>query len=287
MNFESFIRDIADNKWNVHGVEVYHNGMIHQYGDTCNTKYPIYSATKAILSIAVGIAYDQGKIDLRKSILAYIPEKSLNAMSDAQRRTFEKITLHRLMTMSVSDFPFRPEGDSYLDFSLACKVQDPEAKVFRYNNISAYLVGVALTNAIGEDAFGYIDRNIFGPMKITGAEYSRCPDGYFYGASGMKLSVHDLSLIGRLLYDKGSYEGRRIVSEEYVNTATSILQMNREGGYGYFIWKYRDGFSINGKWGQKCYVLPEREMIITYLSHIEEDTHDLLHSMEKNILGIG
>ena len=286
MNFESFISDITDNKWNVYGVEVWEKGTIHKYGDTCHTKYPIYSATKTILSIAVGIAYDQGKIDLGKSILYYIPEKNLSVMSDEQRRTFEKITLHRLMTMSVGDLPFRPEGDSYLDFSLACKVQEPETKVFNYNNISAYLVGVALTNAIDEDAFGYIDRNIFEPMQITGAEYSRCPDRYFYGASGMKLSVHDLSLIGLLLYNKGIYEGKRIVSEKYVDMATSILQMNREGGYGYFIWKYRDGFSINGKWKQKCYVLPAREMTITYLSHIEENSHDLLHSMEKNILGI-
>ena len=286
MNFDAFICDITDHQWNVYGVEVYEKGMLHKYGDTCKTKYPIYSATKTILSIAVGIAYDQGKIDLEKSILDYIPQKNLDAMGDVQRRLFEKITLHRLMTMSVGDLPFRPEGDSYLDFSLACEVQEPETKVFNYSNISAYLVGVALTNAIGEDAFEYIDRNIFAPMQIADVEFSRCPDGYFYGASGMKLSVHDLSLIGRLLYDRGVYEGQRIISEKYVDTATSVLQMNREGGYGYFIWKYRDGFSINGKWKQKCYVLPERELIVTYLSHIEDDSHDLLHSMEKHILGI-
>ena len=77
-----------------------------------------------------------------------------------------------------------------------------------------------------------------------------------------------------------------IVSEEYVEMATSIQQMNREGGYGFYIWKYRDGFSINGKWKQKCYVLPKRGIIVTYLSHIEDDSHDLLESMEKNILGI-
>lgn len=286
MNFDAFISDIADNKWNVHGVEVYDKGVIHRYGDTCKTKYPIYSATKTILSIAVGIAYDQGKIDLGKSILDYIPLKNLNAMNDEQRRTFEKITLHRLMTMSVGDLPFRPEGDSYLDFSLACKVQDPGTKVFNYSNIPAYLVGVALTNAIGEDAFEYIDRNIFEPMHITDVEISRCPEGYFYGASGMKLSVHDLSRIGLLLYNKGICEGKRIVSDKYVDMATSIQQMNREGGYGYFIWKYRDGFSINGKWGQKCFCLPDRELIITYLSHMEEESKDLLHSMEKNILKI-
>lgn len=286
MNFESFISDIVDNHWNVYGVEVYEKGLIHKYGDTCRNKYPIYSATKTILSIAVGIAYDQGKIDLGKSILDYIPGKNLSTMSDVQRRTFEKITLHRLMTMSVGDLPFRPEGESYLDFSLACEVQAPGTKVFNYSNIPAYLVGVALTNAIGEDAFGYIERHIFEPMQISDVDFARCPEGYFYGASGMKLSVHDLSLIGLLLYNKGTYEGQRIVSEKYVNMATSILQMNREGGYGYFIWKYRDGFSINGKWKQKCYVLPGRGLMITYLSHIEDESKDLLHSMEKNILGI-
>ncbi|MCH5271422.1 MAG: serine hydrolase [Lachnospiraceae bacterium] len=288
MNFDAFIHDIVDNKWNVHGVEVYDKGVLHSYGDTCNTRYPIYSATKTILSIAVGIAYDQGKIDLENSILDYIPGKNLSTMSAEQRSTFEKITLHRLMTMSVGDLPFRPEGSSYLDFSLACKIQEPETKVFNYNNISAYLVGVALTNAVGEDVCSYIDGNIFDPMQITNAEFSRCPDGYFYGASGMTLSVHDLSKIGLLLYNKGIYKGKRIVSEEYVDMATSIQQMNREGGYGYgyFITKYRDGFSINGKWGQKCYILPKRELIITYLSHIEDDSLDLLHSMEKHILGI-
>ena len=117
-------------------------------------------------------------------------------------------------------------------------------------------------------------------------EYIRCPDGYYYGASGTKLSVHDLSKIGLLLYNGGIYQGVRILSEEYVKLATSVQQMNREGGYGFYIWKYRDGFSINGKWKQKCYVLPGRGIIVTYLSHIEDDSHDLLDSMEKNILGV-
>ena len=101
----------------------------------------------------------------------------------------------------------------------------------------------------------------------------------------MKLSVKDLSRIGLLLYNGGTYEGKRVVSEEYVNKATSVLQMNREGGYGYYIWKYRDGFSINGKLKQKCYILPKRGLMITYLANIEDDSNDLRDSMEKNILG--
>lgn len=65
-----------------------------------------------------------------------------------------------------------------------------------------------------------------------------------------------------------------------------IQQMNREGGYGYFLWKYLDGFSINGKLGQKCYVLPERKLVISFLSHMEENSKMLKGSMEKHILEI-
>ena len=287
MNFEAFVKEIEKNKWNVWGVEVYENGQLtHEFGDTRENIHEIYSATKTILSVAVGIAYDRGLIDLEKSLLEYIPVEKRNNMSVEQKNTFEKITIHRLLTMSVGDFPFRPEGNSYLDFSLACLVSNPDKKVFNYSNISAYLVGVALSNAIGEDVGMFIEKNIFEPLHITKYEYGRCPEGYFYGASLMKLTVHDLSQIGLLLYNGGIYEGKRILSENYVKKATSVQQINQEGGYGYFIWKYRDGFSINGKWKQKCYVLPQRHMVITYLAHIEDDSQDLLLCMEKNILGI-
>ena len=71
-----------------------------------------------------------------------------------------------------------------------------------------------------------------------------------------------------------------------MNEATSVQMMNREGGYGYFIWKYRDGFSINGRLKQKCYVLPKEGLVITYLSEIEDPSRVLCDSMEKHILGI-
>ena len=287
MDFEAFVEDIKMNKWNVFGVEVYEQGnLIHQYGNTDKSRFPIYSATKTITSIAAGMAYDQGKIDLEKSVLSYLPAEAVSRMSKEQTEAFRDITIQRLLTMSVEGFPFRPEGESYLQYSLSCPLENVRTRAFHYSNIPAYLVGVALTQAVSEDLFGYLERNLFAPLHIIEPVYTRCPDGYFYGASGMELSVHDLSQIGLLLYYGGIYEGKRIVSEEYVKAATGIQQMNREGGYGYFIWKYRDGFSINGKWKQKCYILPEKGLIVTYLSHIEDDSHDLLNSMEKHILAL-
>lgn len=286
MNFKAFVNDIENNNWNVFGTEVYLNGKLkYSYGDTTGL-HEIYSATKAIVSIAVGILYDNGQIDLDKPITYYLPEDIMRSLSQDQFARFNRLSVRRLLTMSVSGFPFRPEGNNWLDHSLSCKI-DPDNHGFNYSNIPVYLICVALTAIIKADLGRFIEERILAPLDITSFEYERSPEGYFYGASQMRLSVHDLSKIGLLLYNKGVYENIRIVSEEYVELATSCQQMNREGGYGFYIWKYRGGYSINGKWKQKCYVLPRLGIIVTYLSHIEDGSHSLLESMEKNILGIG
>ena len=286
MDINSFTEDIEKNKWNVFGTEVYEDGsLIHSWGDTKGL-YEIYSATKTILSVAVGIAWDRGLIDIDRSILDYIPEEYVNKMREEARNAYAKLSVKRFLTMSVDGFPFRAEGDNWLKYSLDIVPTAPEEERFSYSNISAYLVGVALNSAIGEDLGGFIEREIFASLSIKEYEYDRSPEGIFYGASKMKLSVHDLSKVGLMLCNKGIYEGKRILSDRYAEEATKVQRMNREGGYGFFIWKYKDGFSINGKLKQKCYCLPKRKLVITYLSHIEEDTPELKESMEKHILGI-
>ncbi|MBR2551329.1 MAG: serine hydrolase [Clostridiales bacterium] len=286
MDFEAFVRDITEHGWNVFGTEVYENGLLtHSFGDVTGI-HELQSATKTVLSVAAGIAFDDGLFDLNRPVIDYLPEDKIASLSDNNRKAYETIPVSRLMCMSVPGLPFQPEGDSWLDFALSREVTAPDKREFNYSNISAYLTGVCLTNAIGRDLGSFIEERLFRPLEIRDFSYERCPEGYFYGASRMKLSVHDLSKIGLVLYNGGTYEGSGIVSGQYVDLATGIQQMNREGGYGYFIWKYRDGFSINGKWKQKCYVLPKRGIMVTYLSHIEDDSHDLLISMEKHILGI-
>ena len=250
--FGAFVKDIQENHWNVFGVEVYENGeLTHSYGDTQENLHELYSATKTVLSVAAGMVYDMGLIDLDQCILEYLPKEKVDKMSAKQKETFRPITVKRLLTMSVGDIPFRAEGESWIDFALSCEISHPEERTFNYSNINSYLVGVALTEILGRDLGEFIEERIFQPLGITRFEYTRCPEGYFYGASGMKLTVHDFSKIGLLLYNKGMHQGQRLLSEKYDELATSVQMQNREGGYGYFVWKYLDGFSINGRQKQK------------------------------------
>lgn len=285
MNFEAFTKEIK--QYNVYGVEVYEDGILtHSYGDTTENIHELFSATKSVVSIATGIIYDRGLVDFQKTLLEYLPKSYIAEMSEEQKNTFRKLPLYRLLTMSVPGFPFRPEGDNYLRFCLSCKLDNPDERSFNYSNINTYLICVALTEILGSDLGGFIEKEIFLPLGITRFEYGRSPEGYFYGASTLKLTVHDLSKFGQLMINGGVYNGKRIVSEEYVKMATSIQQQNREGGYGYFFWKYREGFSINGKWGQKCYCLPDRKMTVAFLSNNEGGSDAIRESMEKYILEV-
>lgn len=287
MDFDAFVRDIEENRWRVHGATVRRHGqLLHTWGDT-DGLHPVYSAAKSVTAMAAGIAMGEGRLSPDTPVLSVLPKAHVSRMSPLQKECFAPLTLHRLMSMSVGGFPFRPQGDSWLDASLACPLEDSGTPVFCYSNICAYLTGVAVTEAMGQDAGQLIAERIFAPLGIEKYRLGRCPEGYFYGASAMELSVESLSRLGQLMLDGGVYRGRRILPEAFVKAAASVQQMNREGGYGYFFWKYRDGFRISGKWNQKSYILPRDGLVITYLSDIRDDSNALKKSMEKHLLGLG
>ena len=105
MSFDVFIQDLESNRWPVYGVQVYERGSLaHAYGDT-KTRYPIYSCTKTILSLAVGMAMDDGKMDIYQPLMHYLPEKAVREMSEKQRAIYASLPVERLMCMSVDAIP--------------------------------------------------------------------------------------------------------------------------------------------------------------------------------------
>ena len=285
MNFDGFINEIKKNDWNIYGVEVYEDEKLtHEWGDTKDTPHIIFSCTKTFLSVAVGIAWDRGLFDLDKNIFEYIPEDVYKKYDSKIIEDLSKLSIRRLLTMSVPGYPFRPEGDSYLDFIFNLPIEDPDKNEFYYCNICPTFVSVALTYAIGEDLYEFIDREIIKPLGIHVEKYFRMPEGYFYGASQMVMTLHDISKLGLLLYNKGVWNGKRIVSEEYIDMATSVQIENDRYGYGFYIWKYKDGFYISGKWGQHCLILRDEKLMVTFTGFVPEQAEDVENAMIKYIL---
>lgn len=274
--FQKLITTIEENHWTVYGLEIRKNGeLLHAYGDTKAIRYPIYSATKSFVSTAAGIAVKEGKFSVRESIYNYLKSEVPAYATERQKEMLKKLTIERLMTMSVKGYPFRAEGDDWLTYSLLYPLEDVEMPEFNYSNIPAYLVGVALEKAVGEHLANYLTPRLFEPLGIVNPVYGNCPSGHFYGASQMELTVEELGRLGQLYLNCGLWNRERILTEDWVKEATSVKTPCREGGYGYFIWKYEDGFRITGKWGKRCFAFPKTGIAVTYLSDMQNNSEDL------------
>ena len=69
MNFQKFLDTVTENHWQLFGVEVYSGGrLIHDFHLEPVRRYPIYSATKTITSLAVGIAADEGRLSIEAPV---------------------------------------------------------------------------------------------------------------------------------------------------------------------------------------------------------------------------
>lgn len=286
MNIQRFFERIEQSGLTVYGVEVWEDGRLTgTWGDTEENRYDLYSVTKSITSIAAGMAADEGKLDLNKSILEYMPKEILTDLPEKQLQVYRPITVRRLLCMSVPEYPFTFACKSnWLKEALNFPLEHPEESGFEYSNFCPYLIGAAVENVMAEDLYEFLQRKLFRPLGIQDPPCRRSPEGIFYGASGLKLTVNEMSRIGLIWYHGGELEGTRFLSEAYVREATSVQQTNREGGYGYFLWKYRDGYSMNGMSGKKCYILPRQRLMISWLADIDHDPGTIRSLMETNIL---
>ncbi|MBR1382838.1 MAG: hypothetical protein IJ555_03365, partial [Ruminococcus sp.] len=107
---------------------------------------------------------------------------------------------------------------------------------------------------------GYIQNILLLTADINSADYKLTPEGFFYGASGMKLTCCELERIGLYLLRR-SYE-----SSGYLSHALSKQIDTPTGGYGFYFWLEDGCICISGKWGQKCIISKEQGSVISYLS---------------------
>ncbi len=279
--FSKLIEEIEKNKLNIYGIEIFQNhNIVFRHMQRDDIRYPIYSATKSFTTTAVGIAVDEGKFSVDAPLYECLEQRYLQNMPADFRKAFCKLTVRRFLTMSVNGYPFRPSGDDWLETVLQTNA-DYSKTLFSYTNVSAYLVGVACENAVGSNLPQYLKPRLLEPLGIENPIFQFDSQGRFYGATGMYLTVHELSLLGQLYLQKGVLNNHRILSERWTEEATKLQIDNHDGGYGYFFWRNGDHFSISGKWGQKCLIYPQKKLMITYLGDIPETSGKMLSIAEN------
>ncbi|WP_051588812.1 serine hydrolase [Ruminococcus sp. NK3A76] len=256
----------------IYALEVVRNGKIvlhESSGD--DVRRPVYSAAKSITSAAFSLACDDGLIEADTPLAAFLE----NRYAHLCRPEFAVMPLKRFLTMTAGNFPFRPSGYNWLEYILSLDTDCSDAS-FHYSNIPAYLVGVAVENAVGGDLPRFLQKRLFSPLGIRPPEFAFSPEGHYYGATGLSLTVHELAAFGTLYLGGGSIGKQHIISKASVIEATYPHVRTTSGdSYGYFFRVAEDHFSAVGKWGQRCMVYPGKHLVIAYLSHQPERSDEL------------
>lgn len=267
----------------IHAAEFVLNGeTLFRVCPDGDTRYPVYSITKSVTSAAFCLACDDGAVSPEMPLADFLEEKYSPLISAG----FSALPFSRFLTMTAGKYPFRPDGDDWLAGILSMDTDHSDTG-FHYSNIPAYLVGAALENALDCPLADYLDCRLFQPLGIAMPPYRTSPEGHFYGATGMELTVRELAVLGQLYLQHGVWQGSRIISESSLLSALRPYVDTGSGdSYGYFFRVLPDCCWMSGKWGQRCIVFPEKGLVAAYLSDYpagSEKLHAFMESYARSI----
>lgn len=263
------------------------NISIHIDGETISEAYfngcketsknNVFSVTKSITSLLVGIAIEQGYIeDIDQSIGDYIDLAAYDAI-DAS-----KITIRNLLTMSAgiqwdssdlsSEYIQLKAAIDPIELVLERGVSVTPGTVFNYSDGSAHLVAEILTKATGMSVEEFAKVYLFTPLGIEDIMWSKAQDGVNMGGCDLHLTGQDMAKIGQLVLQDGQFNNQQIVSTKWLEASTSVQlpitsYTSHNSGYGYFWWlgtvEQSSVISALGHGGQFIVIVPDHQIVIT------------------------
>jgi CubicO group peptidase (beta-lactamase class C family) len=238
------------------------------------TPHMLYSLSKSFTSTAIGMAIDEGLISIDDPVISFFPDdlpgepgENLKAM---RIRDLLKMNTGHLREPGLE----MRQGESWVKGFLAQEVQFKPGTHFVYNSSATYMLSAIIQKVTGMTLLDYLKPRLFEPLGIEHPTWETDPDGINTGGWGLSITTEDISRFGQLYLQKGAWNGKQLVSEEWVEEATTLQTSNGsnpesdwEQGYGYQFWRCRhDFYRGDGAFGQFCIVMPEQDAVLAITS---------------------
>ena len=270
-----------------HGLLMMRNGKIfaEEYWapfdkDFCHR---MYSQTKSFVGVAIGLLAEEGKLSLNDKIIDHFPEK----LPKQLLKYHDELTIKEMLTMCTSG---RARGwftsgdpDRTHQYFHNDRATRPSGTWFEYDSSGSQVLCALVEKLSGKKLLDYMKEKLFNRMgTFKTATVLETPNGDSWGDSAMLCTLRDMASFAHLVMNYGVWDGERLMNEEYLRTATSKVVDNRENahygvyykGYGYQIWcTERNGFAFVGMGHQMTYCFPEKDLVITYMSDNQGNSH--------------
>lgn len=248
----------------------------------------VYSVTKSVLSMLIGIAIEEGAIAGVDQTLAQLLPRYVPIMAPG----VGQVTLEQVLTMTggfLDDYPPLVDPADWVTDFLSTPLQQPAGVGFVYSNRGSHLLAAILAQATGRPVLDFAREKLFDPLDIDtqpadqshvpvsdlpdydrapGFGWSTDPQGLNLGFSDLRITAPDMVKLGQLYLDGGQWHGTQLVPAAWV--ATSILNQLAESGpssgYGYQWWVFDSGrhraFAARGYAGQLIQVVPDLGLVV-------------------------
>jgi len=260
----------------------YYNPWWHPYYRRSDL-HSLQSVTKTITSVIIGVATTRKEFpDLSTTVLSFFDTTQVKNIDDRKRR----MTIRHLLTMTAG-FEWN-ENLSYSDPRNDCSrmeasfdwiqyvINKPMAfepgASFNYNSGASELLSYIFRKATGKDIEEYAAENLFSPLGIDHYFWKRIPTGLVDTEGGLYLSATDLAKIYYLFLKEGSWNGKQLVTREWVKASiTPSISLRQGVKYGYKWWLYeystdnsKYAWAGSGFGGQWPIVIPEYDIVAVF-----------------------
>ena len=233
--------------------------IVASWGDV-NRVDMTFSVTKSYLSTVAGLAYDAGIISSTEDIVSnYVWDGTF------QGRHNSKINWHHLLTQSsdwsgelfgMRDWADRPPRDGDIDDWKNRTLNEP-GTVFEYNDVRVNLLAYSLLNVWRKPLPMVLKEKIMDPIGASttwrwyGYEHSfvtidglkmQSVSGGGHSGGGLFINTYDHARFGLLFLRNGNWNGKQLISEDWIKKAITSSDANES--YGYMWWLNKG----NRKW---------------------------------------
>ncbi len=261
-------------------VVIDHGKMVVGWGDTAR-KIKISSMRKSLLSALYGIYQDNGYIPLDSS-LASLGIDDNPALTPPEKTA----TIRMLLQARSGIYHSYVAGTPSMRSNTPLRGSHLPGSFWYYNNWDFNALGGIFEQLTGRKIADAFNESI---AKPTGMEDFLISDFYYlyarpdakeyeksvYPAYHFRMTARDMARFGYLFLHGGNWNGRQIIPAHWVKESLTSYSLTEEGGgYGYLWWINglhlpAVSFSAQGALGKYLVVIPEYDLVISYLNDAE------------------
>jgi len=221
---------------NIDAIAISRNGKIryekYLNGFNKDSLHDSRSSFKSITGILIGIAIDKGYIkNIYQKVYSFFPEYKNYSNKDTGK---DSMTIKNLLEMKSGynceewngtidcEAEMSNSGD-WIKFCLDLPLKDAPGSVWAYSSINTMILGGIIAHASKMTVSEFADKFLFKPLGIVNYRWSKDPMGHEMTSGSFYILPGDMIKIGELMRNNGSFKGKRIISEKWINEATSRI----------------------------------------------------------------